>query len=625
MKQYRSISKLILSSFILFWFSMSNGMAQRNVQLLIEAESFKEKGGWLVDPQFVEQMGSPYLLAHGLGVPVENAKTIVTFSERGKYHIYVRTKNWAPGNWKAPGRFKLSVNNQEIDTELGTQEGWNWQYAGSTEIGKGEIAIEIKDLTGFEGRCDAICFSTNKQAPPNDAVELKNWRKELLSESEIPQETHQFDLVVVGGGIAGCAAAVAAAEQGLQVALIHDRPVLGGNASSEIRVHTLGITGNYDRILKNLNTKHYPNGSPESVLDDQKRHQYIESFDNISLFLNWRVYTSNIQGSKITSVDARHTSTGELARFSAPLFVDCTGDGWIGFWAGAEYRYGRDAESDYDEAMKNKLNNFNFRKLTENNISSLSTNQLEEYAQHWSPAQKDGKVMGSSVLWRSIASDKTEIFPEVPWAMEVAGNHSAVNGEWYWEYSTDSLNQIEDGEQIRDHLFRAIYGSFYNAKKDSSNAKQKLEWVSYLLGKRESRRLVGDYIYTFNDIAEMRQFPDGVVKEEREVDVHFQSVLSDSTKPDFMSEALFYNVPSYTVPYRSLYSKNIDNLFMAGRCFSCSHVGLGGPRVMNTTGQMGVAVGLAASVCKKHKVNPRAVYTDYLEEYMELINRQKQD
>lgn len=617
-----------LKNTILFWLfmgtimSMAFGEPRQEIHLLIEAESFRNKGGWLVDPQFVEQMGSPYLLAHGLGIPVENAQTMVNFPEKGLFHIYVRTKNWAPGKWKAPGRFKLVVNTHEINAELGTQEGWTWQYAGSAEIGKGEIPIELKDLTGFEGRCDAIYFSTEKKSPPNDQKELKKWRKELLQESEIPGKTVQFDLVVVGGGIAGCAAAVAAAENGLRVALVHDRPVLGGNASSEVRVHTLGITGNYDRILKNLNTEHYPNGSPDSKLDDQKRLQYIESFKNISLFLNWRAHASNTKESAITSVDAKQTSSGEKVRLEAPWFVDCTGDGWIGYWAGAKYNYGRDSEEKYNEGMSTKLDQFNFRKLSESGISSLPAKAVDEYSQLWSPAKNDQRVMGSSVLWRSVASEKQEQFPEVPWAMEVAGSHSAINGEWFWEYSSTDLNQVEDGEQIRDHFFKAIYGSFYNAKKSPQNYNVKLEWVSYLLGKRESRRLVGDYIYTFNDIAEMRQFPDAVVKEVREVDVHFQTILKDSSTPDFLSEALFYNVDSYTVPYRCLYSKNIENLFMAGRCFSCSHVGLGGPRVMNTTGQMGVAVGLAASVCKKHNVNPRAVYTNYLDEYMKLINRQ---
>jgi hypothetical protein len=117
----------------------------------------------------------------------------------------------------------------------------------------------------------------------------------------------------------------------------------------------------------------------------------------------------------------------------------------------------------------------------------------------------------------------------------------------------------------------------------------------------------------------MREFDDAVVMEERDVDVHYQQVLKDSTKPDFLSEALFYKVDHYYIPYRTLYSKNIKNLFMAGRCFSTSHVGLGGPRVMNTTGQMGVAVGYAASLCKKYNTNPRGVYNSHIPELRNLI------
>jgi hypothetical protein len=143
------------------------------------------------------------------------------------------------------------------------------------------------------------------------------------------------------------------------------------------------------------------------------------------------------------------------------------------------------------------------------------------------------------------------------------------------------------------------------------------------LGKRESRRLVGDHIFTFNDARDTTKFEDAVVFEKRAVDVHYQINLLDQDDPDFISEAMFYKTGQYSIPYRSLYSKNISNLFMAGRNFSCSHIGLGGPRVMRTTGQMGAAVGLAASICKKHSVNPRDVYISYLDEYLELIEKQK--
>jgi hypothetical protein len=168
-------------------------------------------------------------------------------------------------------------------------------------------------------------------------------------------------------------------------------------------------------------------------------------------------------------------------------------------------------------------------------------------------------------------------------------------------------------------MFRAIYGSFYNAKQKTENKNLKLEWISYLIGKRESRRIVGDYIYTFNDIREMREFDDVVVMEKRAVDVHYQQNILDLSKPDFLSEALFYNIEQYYIPYRCLYSRDIKNLFMAGRCFSCSHIGLGGPRVMHTTGQMGVVVGYAATLCKKYNTNPRGVYNNHINELKNMI------
>ena len=566
----------------------------KNHEILIEAESFLEKGGWVVDPQFVEQMGSPYLLAHGLGRSVTNASTTISLPVAGKYHVWARTMNWAPGEWEAPGRFRLIIDGEELKTVLGTEDGWSWQYAGKVRVNSNKVSIELNDLTGFDGRCDAIFMSTMNSAPPSDMKELSALRKEQSGEGEAPEQTVSFDLVVVGGGIAGCAASIAAAEQGLNVALIHDRPILGGNASSEIRVHTEGITWKSGRIINMLNTVWWPNGSPESVRDDRKRHNAIGSYKNINLFLDWKAYSANTISDSITSVDARHTSDGRTMRFNAPLFIDCTGDGWIGYWAGAEYMYGREDSSKYNE-------------------------NWDEHKELWSPAKADNRVMGSSVLWLTRETGSPASFPEVPWAMEVAGDHYATMGTWQWEYSNNDIHQIDDAELIRDHMLKAIYGSFYNAKRLPENANLELEWVSYLLGKRESRRLVGDYIYTFQDEKNMVEFDDAVVMEERDIDVHYQQNLKDPGKPDFLSEALFYPVDHYYIPYRSLYSKNIKNLLMAGRCFSCSHVGLGGPRVMNTTGQMGVATGYAASLCKKYNTNPRGVYQAHIAELKKLI------
>ncbi|MEO9570650.1 MAG: FAD-dependent oxidoreductase [Polaribacter sp.] len=584
---------LKITVFVILHLLFSKGIAQ---EVLIEAESFIDKGGWVVDPQFVEQMGSPYLMAHGMGVPVENAKTEVNFNKKGKYHVWVRTKNWALGNWEAPGQFKIAVNGKVLKKNLGTNPDWNWEYVGKVRIKSETVAVELKDLTGFNGRCDAIYFSKSKKLSA-DANET-TWRKEKLAETLAPETQKTYDLVVTGGGLAGCAAAIAAAEQGLKVALIHDRPVLGGNASDEVRVHSLGIYGKFERILKMIDTKHYPNGSYKAKYDQEKRDKNVKSFKNIDLFLNWRAYDAVSKNNSIQYVDAKNTSTGDRIRFKAPRFVDSTGDGWIGFWAGAEFSYGRESYKTYNEFW-------------------------DKWGELWSPEEPDDFVMGASVLWQTKKTDKVHNFPELPWTKEVAKDHKAISGEWYWEFSRNDLHQIHDAEEIRDHMLKAIYGSFANAKKLEKNKNYKLEWVSYLVGKRESRRLIGDYIYTFNDVKNNTKFKDAVVEETREIDVHYQRNLKDQEEPDFLSEALFYRTKKYYVPYRTLYSKNIENLFMAGRNFSCSHIGLGGPRVMLTTGQMGAAVGLAAVICKKYDINPREVYTNHLQEYLDLIETQQ--
>jgi hypothetical protein len=586
----------ILQGILLFLLPVFQLAASPSKTLFLEAESFHNKGGWVVDPQFVFQMGSPYLLAHGMGKPVANASTSAVFPAAGDYHTWVRTRNWVPGNWEAPGRFKLAVDGKTMETVLGTEEGWNWQYAGVVAVDKKETTVELLDLTGFDGRCDAIYFSTSKTDPPSDPVILEEWRRKMAGEPSRPSKTFKYDLVIVGGGIAGCAAAIAAAEQGLNVALVHDRPVLGGNTSAEIRVHTEGITGYSDRILTMLNTTgHWPNGSPEAYKDDRKRHSNIEKYKNITLYLDFKAFRVGCSGNRVKWVDARHTSTGDTKRFTAPVFADCTGDGWIGYWSKAEYMYGREDSARFGESWS-------------------------KYGALWSSDKADNRVMGSSLLWRSANSREPVSFPEVPWAMDVAKGYAAIKGEWQWEYTSNDLSQIEDAEYIRDHLLRAIYGSFSNARKDPANASLELEWVGYTSGKRESRRLLGDYIYTFNDEKYMREFPDAVVVEKRSVDVHFSLAEQDPGKPDFLSEAMYYKVDHYYIPYRSLYSRNISNLFMAGRCFSCSHIGLGGPRVMNTTGQMGVAVGYAASLCKKYNQTPRGIYNHHLGELLKLVH-----
>ena len=566
--------------------------------VLVEAEGFDNKGGWSVDQQFTHIMGSSYLLAHGMGTPVKNAETTAKIPEAGAHHVWVRTKDWVPGPWEAPGRFRVLVNGKALEPTFGTEESWGWQPGGTVQLKAGDIKIALEDLTGFDGRCDAIYFDTNADAKlPNDLESMRPWRDKLLGLPSTPKAAENFDVVIVGGGIAGCGAALAANQQGLNVAIIQDRPVFGGNASGEIRVHTIGITGLANDILEDINTPHYPNGDEQAMMIDLHRELVMEAAENVTAFLNWRAYDAHTVDGRIVSVDARHTHTNEIKRFFAPVFIDATGDGWVGYWAGADYRYGRESREEFDEGRP-------------------------EIGELWSPKAPDNWVMGATLLWNSHTPGGRVDFPETPWAMPVAKDHIALNGEWYWEYTDNDLNQIYDAEQIRDHLLRAIYGSFGNAKKNPENDRIGLKWVAYVVGKRESRRLMGDYIYTMHDIFEGTEFPDAVVMETRFLDLHNQRHL-EGAKVDFLSVVTGDNKkrmknPRYYIPFRSLYSRNIGNLMMAGRCFSTSHVGLGGPRVMNTTGQMGVATGFAASLCKKYDTNPRGVYKNHIEELRKL-------
>lgn len=566
--------------------------------MLVEAESFDDHGGWVLDQQFMDQMGSPYLLAHGLGVPVADAITKVTFPSDGTYKMWVRTKDWIPGTWDSPGRFQVVINRTAVSTNFGTIPGWSWQNGGTVTITDTQVEIKLHDLTGFEGRCDAIYFDTDQAVlPPNDLSTQRSWRNSLRQLPATPSDGGTFDVIIVGGGISGCAAALAAEKQGMQVALIHDRMALGGNASSEIRVHTEGIHGQGQDILEQIDTEHYPNGSPESIPDQDKREAVMKAAKGVTIVRPYRAYDVQMNGSEIVSVDACSTITGRAFRFYSDIFIDCTGDGWIGCWAGAKFFYGRESKDKYDEGWN-------------------------KYGDLWSPVESDNRIMGSSLLWYSSKMEDKSVFPEVPWAMDIAKDKSALAGEWYWEYSDNDKHGIDDAEQIRDHMFRAIYGSFYNAKKNGQNPYHKLDWVGYLSGKRESRRLVGDYIYTLNDMVDGTIFDDAVAEETRTVDVHYQQTLAGSPY-DFLSTALYQSVPRYYIPFRCLYSVNIDNLMMAGRCFSCSHIGLGGPRVMNTCGQMGIATGYAASLCKKYDTNPRGVYKNHIERLKQLIANKK--
>lgn len=553
---------------------VSLATARAATTVLVEAESFAANGGWKEDSQFVEVMGSPMLIAHGMGVPVANATTTVAFAETGDYAVWVRTRNWVPAysNTAAPGRFKVAVNGSDLAPVFGTEGAtWHWQSGGTVTVTGASATIALEDLTGFDGRCDAIAFIKGSDAPPPDGgSELAAWRKLALGESDSPTNVQQFDCVIVGGGMAGCSAAIAAARAGVRVALVQDRPVLGGNASSDIRVATRGEVRH--SIVGEIDTTDLLNRDDGTVGRDIEREMVVNAETNVTLFMPYRAYGVGTNAShRITYVDVRHATSGARVRLQGSTFIDCTGDAWIGYWAGADWRMGREASSEYGETL--------------------------------APATADAKTMGNSLMWKSYDAGVPSTFPSVPWATNVSGNRAVTGGDWNWEYGM-SLNTITNAEDIRDHLLRAIYGNFRNAKLSTVNSNLALAWVPYVAGKRESRRLMGDHILTQIDLVNGAYFEDAIATTDWGIDQHYETAVS------YLSSYTNKAIGKCFVPFRSLYSRNVPNLLMAGRCFSCTHIGLGSPRVQNTTAQMGVAVGTAAAICKTYGIEPRDIYRD---------------
>ncbi len=571
-------------------------------KLLVEAESFDRKGGWVVDQQFMDLMGSPYLMAHGMGVPVEDASTTISFPEDGTYYVFVRTYNWT-SPWydgKGPGKFTLAVDNKKLPVVLGDEgKQWMWQPAGTVSVKAGNSSLTLKDLTGFNGRCDAIYFTTEKgQLPPAQATQLTDFRKKMLDIPAEP-ELYSYDVIVTGGGIAGMCAAAAASRLGCKVALINDRPVLGGNNSSEVRVHLGGNIGvgpnsGLGRMIREFGHSKEGNAKPAANYEDEKKELFIVNEKNITLYANYRAVSVKTDGNRIESVIIKHIENGKEVELKAPLFSDCTGDGTIGYLAGADYNMGRESRAEYGEEL--------------------------------APIQPDKMTMGSSVQWYSADKGKPTRFPIFSYGLQFNEKNceKVTMGEWKWETGMN-FNQIDDFERIRDYGLMVIYSNWSflkNELKDNKKYKNRaLDWVAYIAGKRESRRLLGDYILKQDDIDKNVYHEDASFVTTWSIDLHFPDSLNASHFPDapFKAATKHIHIYPYAVPYRCLYSRNIENLFMAGRNISVTHVALGTVRVMRTTGMMGEVVGMAASLCKKYNTTPRGVYQKHLPELKALM------
>ncbi len=559
--------------------------------VLVEAESFADHGGWKLDTQFIHEMGSPYLLAHGLGSPVADATTRASIPAAGEWYVWVRTKDWV-ARWQAagtPGRFQLLVDGRPLEATFGSEGAqWGWQAGGKVPLPAGEISLALHDLTGFDGRCDCIAFTAGPEPPPNDSAILPGWRRQALGLPDTPQAQEPYDLVVVGGGYSGMAAAISAARMGLQVALLQDRPVLGGNGSSEVRVWSQGLIkrGRYPRIGEIV--EEFADSAAKSPgsyeeFEDAKKERIVRGEPKIDLFLNTHAYAVTRDGNRIRSVTALNTRSSREQVFTGRFFCDATGHATIAHLAGAE-------------------------------------TVMEEKGR-----------MGMSNMWRWANRDEPQSFPETPWALPLSMADFPYprdfHGQWFWESGFDK-DPLHDAEGIRDWNLRAVFGAF-NAMKNGDGAadhpRAVLTWVAFIGGPRESRRVLGDVVLTAEDIVTKREFPDGCVPSTWSIDLHYPKRQYAEKFPDnpFISIAehdrRVDRAYGYPVPYRCLYSKDIDNLFMAGRCISVTHEALGTVRVMKTCGMMGEVVGKAASVAVARDTTPRGVYEEHWDELDTLL------
>ena len=574
-----------------------------NSSVLLLASMFDQRGGWTDDRQFFDLIGSTCLLAHGLGVPVADAKTTFTIDEAGEYNIFVRTRNWT-AYWSAaptPGIFEVFVDGVRAGIFGNENSEWHWQKGLVIGLAAGEHSIVVHDLTGFDGRFDAVLITREQKAPKSDLQSYKTLRKRLLGLPSTPQSAGSFDFVVVGGGVAGICAAIAAARTGSRVALIQDRKVLGGNNSSEIRVGlggrlNVGLYPSLGYLLNEFAPVTKGNARPADIYEDDKKLAAVLAEKRITLFMGYRVTAVSKEGDSIKSVVATDVINHNQIRVKGRLFADCTGDATLGVLAGAEWSMGREAQSKYGEAS--------------------------------APESADGMTMGASLQWYCLEDDSPRPFPDIDWGLKIDSRSVQVvrRGQWYWEVGMRD-DQIVDAERIRDYGMYVAYSNWaylknhYEKREDYANSY--LGWVSCVAGKRESRRLMGEFVLREQDLKNNVIYPDGSASTSWYIDQHYPDPENSLLFPgqEYLSCGHLDPMGFYPIPYRCFYSKDVPNMFMAGRNISVSHIALGTVRVMRTTAMMGEVVGMAATICRRRKALPRDVYYTHLEELKSMMRK----
>ncbi len=401
------------------------------------------------------------------------------------------------------------------------------------------------------------------------------------------------DFLIAGGGPSGICAALAAARNGAKVILVQDRSRLGGNSSSEVKMHIVGASNHRGRpgwreggIIEELRLDDAVN-NPQRCWEmwDLLLFDKLHSEPNISLYLDTSLYASEVSNGKIQRVMARCDKTETLYRINANFFADCTGDGRLALESGATMMWGHESRETYREPLA------------------------------WEKATRE--TLGSSILFTAQDHGKPMPYKAPSWARTIEARHLKHRRIGSWEYGYwwiewgGMLDTIKDNETIRHELLGIVTGVWdyiKNSGEFPSAENWALNWIGMVPGKRESRRIEGDHILTQQDLMGLNgDFEDAVAIGGWPLDEHPPGGFDDYENKPYVSIKLS---EVYSIPLRSLYSKDVSNMFMAGRNASCSHVAFTSTRVMATCAVMGQAIGTAAALCAKHNLLPRNLYED---------------
>jgi hypothetical protein len=412
--------------------------------------------------------------------------------------------------------------------------------------------------------------------------------------------THEADLCIIGAGAAGLFAAVAAARHGAKVTVMHDRPVVGGNASSEIRMWIRGAHGRDNRetglveelALMNLRRNPTLNFS----IWDSVTYEMMINEPNIELLLNCSCLDAKMEDGKIAEVKGWQTTTQRFHTVRAKLFADCSGDSVLAPLTGAEFRMGRES--------------------------------CDEFGEDIAPKESDNHTMGMSCLLQVRETDREIPFKAPDWAKKFTDEtishrinknnpNQFKNDNFWWIELGGMVDSIADTENLRHELLSIAFGvwDYYKNSGHFDSKNWELDWVGFLPGKRESRRYVGDHILTQNDVRSCGKFDDLVAYGGWSMDDHDPEGFNTRNRP-----TIFHPAPSpFGIPYRCLYSVNIPNLMFAGRNISCTHTAMSSCRVMATCATLGQAMGTAASIAIREGVTPRGVYEKYIGELKQTL------